>query len=178
MNICLPDRRCAHAQKGRSLSSLNVRLISVAIESQTALGFVQFSTSTTPASWLRHRNTNDKVAHGSDRKRGRLVCPLRLFPIAQPWFRPTSCSVTNCGSPVLEFCSEIAVSLHWQSSRQHTNLRSRPCENPKMHDNDNGILFSNPHACVQTASEAVIIVRRLWQMKIHDIPLTNIRPRP
>ena len=42
-----------------------------------------------------------------------------------------------------------------------------------MHDNDNGVLSSNPHACVQTASEAVIIVRRVWQMKIHDMPKKN-----
>ena len=27
-----------------------------------------------------------------------LLCPRQLFPIAQPWFRPTPGSATNCGS--------------------------------------------------------------------------------
>ena len=35
-----------------------------------------------------------------------LLCPHQLFPNAQPWFRPTPGSATNCGSPVSESFTE------------------------------------------------------------------------
>ena len=67
-----------------------------------------------------------------------LLCPRRLFPIASPWFRPTPGSVTNCGSPVSESFTEVAVSCYGNC---YTNTQPKMSRKrmSKVHDDDKSV---------------------------------------